>query len=62
MLTIATLKTVATQHPDDAMVLVAIFRDGEGQVYEVVDWDANGEHLQLNIMPERRYKWGGRRA
>jgi hypothetical protein len=59
MLTISTLKTLVAQHPDDALVLVAIFTaDGEGMVYEIVDWDANGQHLQLHVTPERRYKWG----
>jgi hypothetical protein len=60
MLTISTLKALVTQHADDALVLVAIFVDGEGKVYEVVDWDLQGEHLQLNVEPDRRYKWGHR--
>jgi hypothetical protein len=58
MLTIATLKTLMTQHADDALVLVAIVHDGDGHVYEVVDWDTNGAHLQLHVAPERRYTWG----
>jgi hypothetical protein len=59
MLTCATLKTVLDTYPDEAMVLVAAFTDGEGLVHEVVNWEVNNVHLQLNIELDRRYKHRG---